>query len=97
MNPIGLEAKKIGKQAEQRVEAIVKELGLPAYYEQQLDFGGHTDLVISGVRFQISATGKSKEHMKRWRKEGIHFIVAGEHISRDSIIQQIYLAINGEG
>lgn len=97
MNLIGRDAQYIGRQAELRVEAIVKELGLDAYYEQQLDFGGHTDLVIQGAKFQISATGKSAQTMKRLRRSGIHFIEAGEHISKDSIVQQIYLAIIGEG
>lgn len=96
MNSIGREGQLKGKRAEERVAQIVQELGLPAYYETKLDFGGHTDLVVRDVRLQISATGKGKEHMKRWRREGIHFIIAGEHVSRDSIIQQIYLAINGE-
>lgn len=96
MNPQGLEAQKVGKTAEKRVETLAQEWGLPAHYEQQLDFGGHTDLVICGVRFQISATGKSAQTEKRLRRKGIYCIVAGEHISDDSIRQQIYLFINGE-
>jgi len=92
MKLIGVEAQKKGKLAEHRVTQLVGELGLNSYYSQQLDYGGHTDLVIENVRFQISATGKSNKTIKR--SQGIHQIIAGEHISRDSIIQQIYLGIN---
>lgn len=97
MNPLGLEAKRKGKAAEQRVAEIVAELGLPSYYDPSLDYGGgKTDIVIDGMHFQISVTPKSAQTRKRCRKEGIFFIVAGEQVTKEEIIELIYYALNYE-
>lgn len=97
MNPLGLEAKRIGKAAEQRVAEIVAELGLTSHYDPMLDYGGcKTDIVIDGMPFQISVKPKSAQVRKRCRKEGIFFIVAGEQVTREEIIEQIYYGLNYE-
>lgn len=98
MNPVGLEAQKIGKQAEQRVKSICTELGLDWVYSVEADYKDGIDITIRGVAFQISATGKSPKSKKRdFGKEiPIYQIVAGEHLSSQEIIEQIYLILNYE-
>lgn len=96
MNMIGLEAQRRGAEAEKRVQEIAIEMGFNVYYLEQLDFGNKTDLVIEGVKVQISCKPKSMNQIKLLQRRGIHCIIAGENILDDSIKQQIYSLFNNE-
>lgn len=88
-----IEAQRTGERAELRVKAIADKLGLPCETSLQLDYGEKTDIIICGVRFQVSTSKKSNKAQKLLAKRGVYNLVAGEQVSDLKIIEQIRLFI----
>lgn len=91
MNLLGLEAQRVGRIAQQRVEQIAGMLGFEIQYNPAMDYGNKTDLVIAGVNVQISVDRKSIGEQKRLAARGICSIVAGDRYSDNDIVNQIQL------
>lgn len=90
---IGLDAQKIGREAERRVCKIANGLNLDVEYKPESDYGAKVDIYINGIPFQISCSGKSRNATRALRKRGVHLIVAGSSITEQEIIRQIIEAL----
>jgi hypothetical protein len=81
------EAKKAGKQAEQRVVEAALRLGYNARFAT-LDEdcgGGKTDVVINGRDVQVSVQPKSREQRKSLEKKGVVNVAAGGQVDDASL------------
>lgn len=91
MNPLGIEAQRVGKCAQDRVERIAQSLGYPVQYIPELDYGGKTDLVIAGMSVQVSVDRKSNKQQKLLQAREIYSIVAGDRYTDNEVATQINL------
>lgn len=90
MNEWGVEAQRIGREAELRVNNIAQFLGCDVQTSPELDYGGKTDLLINGVPIQVSCQPKSRQAQERLMSRGIFNICAGERYSDEEVAMQLY-------